>query len=206
MTSILLLLSSPREQASLSSRFARELTGALKTSKEEIKIAVRDLSGSPVPHIDIAYVEGRFLAAEARNPKQAKAVGLAEELVSELVLADILVIGSGMINFGVSSLLKAWFDHIIWPGVTIKYTDTGVEGLVKGKKVYIVAASGGVYSDGTMATLDFQLPYLKHLLTFIGLTDIEEIRVEGTAFGPDAVEALTAKTAETIGKLVRKAA
>jgi FMN-dependent NADH-azoreductase len=90
-------------------------------------------------------------------------------------------LGSGMINFGPSSQLKAWFDHITWPGVTFGYSAAGrPQGLLTGKKVYLVTAAGGVFSEGDWAPFDFQTGYLRHLLGFIGLTDIEIIRVEGT--------------------------
>jgi FMN-dependent NADH-azoreductase len=206
MTNILLVVSSPREGASLSSRFAIQLANALKSGRNDVQITVRDLASPTIPHIDKAYVEGRVLPPEDRTPEQSKAVGLAEQLIAELSTADAVVIGSGMINFSMSSLLKAWFDHVIWPGVTVKFTDTGVEGLIKGKKVYLVAAAGGVYADDAMATLDFQMPFLRHLLAFIGLTEIEEVRVEGTAFGPDALDAVVSKTIDEIGRIVAKAA
>lgn len=103
---------------------------------------------------------------------------------------DVIVLGSGMINFGLSSQLKTWFDHITWPGVTFGYSEAGSpQGLLTGKKVYLVTATGVVFSEGDYAPFDFQTDYLRHLLGFIGLTDIEIVRVEGTVFGPEAAKA-----------------
>lgn len=111
-----------------------------------------------------------------------------------------------MINFGPSSQLKAWFDYITWPGVTFKYDQNGPKGLLSGKKVYLVVASGGVFSEGQYASFDFQTNYLLHLLRFIGLIDIELIRVEGTAYGPEAVKAAMASTEAQIRTALEGAA
>lgn len=93
--------------------------------------------------------------------------------------ADYLVVGSPFYNFSIYSALKAWIDHIVRAGVTFRYTENGPEGLVKGKKVYIAMASGGVYSDGPAQAYDFNGPYLKHVFGLIGMTDLKIIRAEG---------------------------
>ena len=93
-----------------------------------------------------------------------------------------------MINFGIPSNLKSYIDYIVRPGITFKYGEQGPQGLLKGKKVYLVLARGGVYSQGPMQQFNFQDPYLRASLGFIGLDDIEVITVEGVAFGPEAAE------------------
>jgi FMN-dependent NADH-azoreductase len=101
--------------------------------------------------------------------------------------ADVIVIGSPMYNFSISSQLKSWIDHVVLPGKTFKYTDKGpVAGLPAGKKTYLVMARGGVYSEGAMKGYEHQDSYLKAILGFIGLTDITVIPVEGVAMGPEA--------------------
>jgi len=187
MTNILLLLTSPRGAASLSTRVATALAERLAAAPGS-KFQVHDLAAEPLPHIDPDYAEGRMLPPEQRSAGQTKVVARAEALLDELNAADVVVIASSMINFGPSSLLKAWLDHIIWPGRTIAYSESGPKGLVTGKKVYLVIASGGIYSVGPAAPHDFQTPYLKYVLGFIGLTDVEVIRVEGNARGPEAAE------------------
>ncbi len=205
MTRILLILSSPRED-SLSSRFAVSLAEGLKARKPGATLVVRDLAAVPLPHIDDAYIGGRMLAAEQRKPAQAHAVAIAEALIAELSAADIVVIGSGMINFGLTTQLKAWFDYVTWPGVTFSYGSNGVAGMVTGKKVYVVTASGGVFSQGAFAGFDFQTPYLRHLLGFIGLTDVEQVRFEGVAQGPEAVERAIASASLAVSAAVARAA
>jgi FMN-dependent NADH-azoreductase len=112
-----------------------------------------------------------------------------------------------MINFGPSSQLKAWFDHITWPGVTFGYGEDGRPwGFLTGKKVYLVTATGGVFSEGDWAPFDFQTGNLRHLLGFIGLTDVELIRVEGTVFGPEAAKAAVAATEAQVRSVLERAA
>lgn len=205
MIRILLILSSPRE-GSLSSRFAVSLAEALKARNPDATLVIRDLAAVPLPHVDEAYIGGRMLATEQRKPAQAHAVAIAEALIAELFAADIVVIGSGMINFGLATQLKSWFDYVTWPGVTFSYDSNGVAGMVTGKKVYVVTASGGVFSQGALASFDFQTPYLRHLLGFIGLADVEQVRVEGVAHGPEAVEREIAKASEAVSAVVARAA
>ncbi|MBB5885547.1 FMN-dependent NADH-azoreductase [Xanthomonas sp. LMG 8992] len=205
MRRTLLVTSSPRGADSLSTRFATEIAEGIQ-ARSGGSLTVRDLAANPPPHITSAYIQGRILPPEDRTPEQAEAVEVAQALVDELQAADVIVLGSGMINFGPPSQLKAWFDHVTWPRVTFGYGDTGPQGLLTGKRVYLVTASGGVFSEGTWAPFDFQTNYLLHLLGFIGLTDVEVVRVEGTVLGPDAVNAAIDKAATTIAALLTKAA
>ena len=205
MSHILLITSSPRGADSLSSRFATEIAEGIK-ARSGATLTVRDLIADPLPHITSAYIHGRITAPDVRTPEQAEAVGIAQELVDELKAADVVVLGSGMINFGPSSQLKAWFDHVTWPSVTFGYGDNGPKGLLTGKKVYLVTAAGGVFSEGVWAPFDFQSNYLLHLLGFIGLTDVELVRVEGTVFGPDAAKAAIANAERAVQTLLAKLA
>jgi FMN-dependent NADH-azoreductase len=93
-----------------------------------------------------------------------------------------------MINFGIPSSLMAYIDYVVRPGVTFRYGNNGPEGLIKGKKAYLVVARGGNYSHGPMQAFNFQDTYLKTILGFIGITDVEVIAVEGIAFGPEVAE------------------
>ena len=119
----------------------------------------------------------------------------SDTLVDELLAADVIVIAAPMINFTIPSNLKTWIDYVARAGRTFRYPEKGPEGLVTGKQVILAVARGGVYADN--AALDFQVPYLKSVLGFLGMTDVEVIEVEGTAFGPDAAEkAVAAATAK----------
>jgi len=183
MSHVLLITSSPRLD-SHSTRVARKLAEKL-ASRGDSSLAVRDLAGQPLPHIDDSFAVARNTPPQLLTSAQKSALSMSDELLAELLAADTLVIGAGMINFGIPSSLKAYVDHVVRPGVTFRYGEKGPEGLVKGKKAYIVVARGGVYSEGPMQAFNFQDTYLKVALGFIGITDVEVIAVEGIAFGPE---------------------
>jgi FMN-dependent NADH-azoreductase len=205
MNPILLVLSSPRGAASHSSRVARVLAERLAGGDRRL-VTVRDLNREPVPPIDESFVVGRDLAEGQRSPAQQAAVELSDRLIDEVLGADTIVIASAMINFGISANLKAWIDHLVRPGVTFRYTEKGPEGLVKGKKLYLVKASGGVYSEGPMMSFNFQDTYLKHIFGFMGVADIEVLAIEGVAFGPEVAERAVAGALERVSRTAAPAA
>ncbi|MBB2753269.1 UNVERIFIED_ORG: FMN-dependent NADH-azoreductase [Rhizobium aethiopicum] len=187
MSSILLLTSSPRAE-SLSTPIAVELAEKLKNQNPGSVLVRRDLAANPLPHIDDLFTGAIRKPAEARTAEEVAAVKTSDELVNELFAADTIVISTGLINFNIYSSLKTWIDNVARAGVTFKYTESGPVGLLTGKKVYVVLTSGGVYSQGPAAPLNHAVPYLKSVLGFLGISDIETIYVEGLAFGPEAAE------------------
>ncbi|MGY5777149.1 FMN-dependent NADH-azoreductase [Rhizobium sp. LEGMi135b] len=187
MSSILLLTSSPRPD-SLSTKIATELAEKIKTNNPGKTLVHRDLAADNLPHIDGPFTAAIRTPADARTPEQQELVKVSDALVDELLAADTVVIGTGLINFNIYSSLKTWIDNIARAGRTFTYTETGPKGLVTGKKAYIALASGGVYSEGPAAPLNHAVPYLKSVLAFIGITDVETVYIEGVAFGPEAAE------------------
>lgn len=203
MKNILLIQSSPRGSESYSQKVARSVVGDLEECYPGANVVVRDLAQNPPPHVDQAFVEGISTGPEQRTPKQTKALALSDVLIDELFAADVIVLAVPMHNFGPPSTLKAWIDHVVRVGRTVSYSSQkGPEGKLKGKRVILVLARGGVYSDGPGKPLDFQEPYLRAILGFIGLTDIEVVHVEGvavSAIGPEkAVASAMARSREML--------
>lgn len=201
MSKILLVLSSPRGEASHSTRVARELVGSLAASDPAADVTVRDLAAEPLPLLDGGLLAALGTEAAARTPEQAEAVAQSDSLVAELFAADTIVIASAMINFAPTSTLKTWFDHLLRAGVTFRYDESGPHGLVTGKKAYLVVAQGGVYSQGPAKPFDFQVPYLRHVLGFMGITDVEVIAIEGIAFGPEMAEKAVQAALERVSSM-----
>ena len=196
--SILLVTSSPRGSASHSTQIATELARKLQAADPTTGLTVRDLAATPLPHIDSDYSAGIYTPPEKRSGRQAEVVGVSDAAVDELFAADTVILATGLINFGISSTLKSWVDHVARAGRTFSYGKDGPKGLVTGKKVYIVLASGGVYSEGPAIQLDHAIPYLRTALGFIGLTDIEVIRIEGVGMGPEATDAALKKATDRV--------
>ena len=178
---ILQIISSPRGEASYSTQLADAIVDKLTAAEPDSTVVVRDLTAPPFPHLEEVHLQSFFTPEKDHSPEQREAVRHSNEAIAELKDADTIVIGAPLYNFGVSSVLKSWIDHIARAGITFRYTESGPEGLVKGKKVYVAMATGGVYSSGPMAAYDFVAPYLQAVLGFLGMTDVEVHRVEGTA-------------------------
>ncbi|TIU41678.1 MAG: FMN-dependent NADH-azoreductase, partial [Mesorhizobium sp.] len=143
-----------------------------------------------------------YVPAEARTARQAEVVGVSDVVLDELFAADTVILATGFINFNISSTLKSWVDHISRSGKSFSYGENGPKGLVTGKKVYIVLASGGIYSEGAAVQFDHAIPYLRGVLGFLGMTDVDVIRIEGVGMGPDAVTAALAKATAKVDAVV----
>jgi FMN-dependent NADH-azoreductase len=180
---ILQVNSSARRDASHSTRLATRLVERLREVAPESKLTVRDLNVVPHPVLDEAALGALFTPADQRTPEQAARVALDDALIAEIQAADVVVLGVPMYNFGVPAALKNWIDAISRVGVTFRYSEKGPEGLLKGKKVYVALTRGGQYRN---TPSDTQVPYLKTVFTFLGLTDVQFVYAEGLAMGPDA--------------------
>jgi len=206
MKNILYIQSSPRGSESYSQKVAQSIVDELAESYPDANVAVRNLAQNPPPHVGEAFVGGLWLGPEQRTPEQAAALAVSDVLIDELVAADVVVLAVPMHNFGPPSTLKAWIDHVVRVGRTVSYSQKGPEGMLKGKRAILVLASGGVYSDGPARPFDFQEPYLRAILGFIGLTDIDVVRVEGVArntIGPEkAVASAMAQSKEILTTVV----
>ncbi len=180
---ILQINSSARRDASHSTRLASRVVERLRETTPESTLAVRDLNNAPHPVLDEAALGALFTPAGQRTPEQAARVALDDALIAEIQAADVVVLGVPMYNFGVPAQLKNWIDAISRAGVTFRYTEKGPEGLLKGKKVYVALTRGGQYRN---TPSDTQVPYLKTIFTFLGLTDVQFVYAEGLAMGADA--------------------
>jgi len=192
---ILQINSSARTVGSHSTRMANDIAARLQAANPSAALTLRDLGRTPHPALDEATLQALFTPAEQRTPAQNARVAQDGELIAELQAADVVVLGVPMYNFGVPAALKNWIDAIARAGVTFKYTDKGPVGLLQGKKLYVALARGGLYRD---TPADTQVPYLKTLLGFLGMTDVQFVYAEGLAMGPDAEKKALASADEQI--------
>lgn len=169
---------------------SRELTAAVVATvldgDPSTEITYRDLVAHPVTHLDGDIAAGfRPLGVSTFDEAALREHGISEQLVTQFLASDTVVIGAPMYNFSVSTQLKAWLDRIAQPGQTFKYTATGPVGLAGGKRVVVVSARGGFYTEGPMAPLDFQESYLKGFFGFLGIDDVRFVRAEGASRGDE---------------------
>ena len=163
----------------------------------------RDLGSEPVPHLTTATLAG--VRGEPATAAERETRARSDALIAELRAADIVVIGAPMYNFGIPTSLRSWFDHVLRAGETFRYTSAGPEGLLAGKRAIVVEPRGGAYGDGPAKAADFQEPYLRHLLGFIGLTDVTFVHAEKIGFGPEARAAALASAKARIAALAQPA-
>jgi FMN-dependent NADH-azoreductase len=196
MKTILQIQSSLFNGNGQSSRLASEFVAR---AFPDAQVTVRDLARDPVPHLDGERFSAFVAKKQDRTAVQEAVVAYSDALIGELRRADVLVIGLPMYNFGVPSQLKAWIDHIARAGETFRYTEKGPQGLLTGKKAYIFATRGGLYA-GTAA--DTQTQYLRQLLEFVGIADIEFVYAEGLAISEASRNAGLAAAQQRMESLV----
>ena len=168
--------------ANLETSVTRDLTDHILATLGDNQIITRDLARSPLPQITHTWAVARGLPEEDRSPEQKEALKQSDALIEEIQQADTIVIGLPVYNFSVPASLKAWIDLVARVGVTFRYTETGPVGLVQGKRVILAVASGGtpVGSD-----IDFATTYMRHVLGFMGMKDVEIIAADALAKDPD---------------------
>ena len=175
----------------------RELSAAIvarwQAQVPGLSTEYRDLDSDPVPHLTEQALAGNDAAAAVES----------ERVLQQFIDADVVVLGAPMYNFSIPSTLKAWIDRIAVAGRTFRYTAQGPEGLAKGKRVIVASARGGLHEG---APSDFQEPYLRFLLGFLGITSVEFIRAEGIAMSPQHRSDAMAAAHAAIGEPLAKAA
>lgn len=183
MKNVLRLSTSLFAEASVSTSLIDDLLAGFEARGEVFQTVHRDFGKEAIPHLDSEWLQAITTPEESRDANQAAKVAFSDKLIAEIQAADTLVIGLPMYNFTVPSMLKAWIDHVARAGVTFAYTDAGPKGLLKDKKVFLVAAMGGVHDT---AATDFLRPYMKLIMGFIGLDDVEVITASGLNMGEEA--------------------
>ena len=200
---ILVVSSSANGDASVSNGLVGRFVDSVRETNPAAHVVLRDVGANPLPHLTqetVAAIKG-----EPKTPAELEARALSDALVEELQQADLILIASPMYNFGISSTLKAWFDHVLRAGLTFRYTEAGPEGLLKGKKAVVIESRAGFYSEGAGAAMDGQEPHIRTMLGFIGLDDVTWIRAEKLAFGPEAATQAIEEAAEALGLIAREA-
>ena len=198
MTTLLQIDSGIFGDNSVSNGLSQTFVEAYTTAHPDTRIVRRDRAAEPLPHLDATLAQSFMTEPAEREGDVAVAGARSDAAVAELQVADVIVIGMPMYNFNVPSTFKAWFDHIARAGVTFRYTANGPEGLLTGKKAYILAARGGVYAN---TPNDHQEPYIRQLLAFLGINDVSFVYAEGLKMGEDVAETSLKAAEAEIAKL-----
>lgn len=198
MSQVLVIESSARTEGSVSRQLTADFIGQWQAANPQDQIKIRDLAVEQVPHLDSDLLGGWMKPVEQQTDVEKAAAARSNLLTEELVAADVLVLAAPMYNFAIPSTLKSWLDHVLRAGVTFKYTETGPQGLLTGKRAFVLTARGGVYSG---SALDHQEPYLRQALAFVGIHDVTFIHAEGLNMGAEFQEKGLAKAREQLAKV-----
>jgi len=183
MRNLLVIQASASGEGSVSRLLVEETVDRLLEAHPAAAVVRRDLGAAPAPRRTTATLAG--VRGEHATDAEQEARALSDALIAELHAADTVVIGAPMYNFGIPTGLRSWFDYVLLVGKTFRYTEAGPQGLLAGKRVIVIEPRGGAYSEGPAQAFDFQEPYLRQLLGFIGVTEVLFIRVERIGYGPD---------------------
>ncbi|WP_105104137.1 FMN-dependent NADH-azoreductase [Microbulbifer pacificus] len=164
-----------------SSQLANEFADNWLAANPGGEVVSRNLATNPVPHLDLSRFQALNSDPAERTQEQQAVVDFSDALIQEIRAADTLVFGIPMYNFSVPSSLHAYFDHIARAGVTFRYTENGPEGLLTGKRAYVVITRGGLYGEDHAQT-----SFIRQFLGFIGITEVEFVHAEGLALSEES--------------------
>jgi FMN-dependent NADH-azoreductase len=188
MPTLLAIEVSPRHEFSTSRKLTALFIGQWKVAHPGAAVVVRDLMKTPPPFVDLAWIGGAFTPREQHSPESAAAIKVSDDLVAEIKAADHIVIGTPMFNFSIPAVLKAYIDQIVRIGVTVTPDNVG---LLTGKKATIILASGGDFSPGSPVEKYNQASgYLRQVLAWIGIEDVEIILADRARAGATAESAV----------------
>ncbi len=184
---------------SASRKLTQQIVTTWTAKHPDTEVEYLDLVAQAPNHFTMAAMAPRTGQTEGLSAEQTAENAVSEQLVSQFLAADVIVIGAPFYNFSIPSQLKAWIDRLAQPGRTFRYTASGPEGLAKGKTVIVASSRGGVYSTTeAMQALEHQESYLKVVLGFFGITDVRFVRAEGLGLGPEAVASAFASAANDV--------
>ena len=178
MTNLLVIEASPRGIGSVSRNMAVEYVDEWRRANPSGKVIQRDLTNTPLKFTDAPWLAAYFTAPDKHSAEMKDALKLSDELVEELLSADVVVIGTPVYNYNVPSVLKAWFDHVVRKGITLGFSG---EGLLKGKRCTVLLASGGSYTVGSpIRDRDIATQWLRLILNVLGIENVEFVAAGGT--------------------------
>jgi FMN-dependent NADH-azoreductase len=181
MKKILVIETSPRGSDSVTHKVTEEIANRLMRKYPGSTVVTKNLNTTPYPHLTAEVLTAMRSPAEARTKEQDKLLALSDSAIEEVMEADFLIIAAPMWNYSIPSGLKAWIDHVARAGKTFQYTSEGPIGLLTGKVVYVAIASGGIYSSGPQAAINFIEPYFKAIFSLLGINEVRFALAEGVA-------------------------
>ena len=182
---------------SVSRQLTAQVVAAWTAAHPGTQVEYLDLVANAPAHFTMEAMAPRTGQTEGLSEVQVRENAVSEQLVSQFLAADVVVIGAPFYNFSIPTQLKAWIDRIAQSGRTFKYTDKGAVGLAGNKTVIVALSRGGMYSTSDAGrSMEHQETYLQTVMGFMGVTDVRFVRAEGVGMG-DAAKAQALQAADT---------
>lgn len=192
---VLKINSSAAKEASISRSEVDRIISKILAKHPNVNVVDRDVAYSDLPFLNDKFIEASFQRGEL-NKEQQEVTQLSDKLIDEIMECDILVVGAPMYNFGIPASLKAYFDLISRAGKTFRYSEQGFPiGLLENKKAIVVITTGGVPLGSPM---DFSKNYIATFLGFLGIKDIEFIKLDENRFKYEEKKKIAEKVLSTI--------
>ncbi len=204
MTAALVIEASPCGERALSRLASARLLAWVRGRAPGLRVIHRDLAARPPSFVDVGFATAMLVAPEARTPAQIAALAESERLIAEIETTQLLVIGTPMHNFTGPAVLKAWIDQVLRVERTFRRTASGKVGTLRPRPCYLVVASGGYISGPAARQPDFLVPYLRAVLTTLGLGEPQILRLEALSAAADAPARVTAEIEAWLGALERQ--
>jgi FMN-dependent NADH-azoreductase len=202
-TNTLLIVNSSPRSGSVSRRLTSHVAKQWKQRNPDGRIIERDLTAKTPAFVSEDWIQASYTPEAQRTTQQQQVLAQSDALIGELMAADVIVIGAPMHNFSISAPLKAWIDLIVRAGKTFSYGENGPKGLIPSeKRVLVIVSRGGSYGEGSPA--DFQVPYLRHMLRFVGLNNLSVIDADQQAYGPEAAQKSVDKAIQKLSEETRQ--
>ena len=204
MSKVLIIKSSAAGAGSVSNQLIDQFRNSYAAGHLDATFTEHDLGRHPLPPLSALNLAG-FAGTASESRDEIALAETSEQLIREIEAADLIVIGAPMYNFGVTALLKTWFDYVLRAGRTFKYTDNGPLGLLTGKAAIVIESRGGLYSEGPAVSWDSQEPHIRTMLGFVGISDVTFVRAEKLAYGPEARDASISAAVNDLTRLASAA-
>lgn len=207
MKNLLIINASPRGERSVTRRLTNLFAAKWIEAHPDYAIHHREVGREAIPHVSELWIAAAAKPAALRTEDEVNELKLSDQFIAEIKAADVIVLGTPMFNWSIPSALKAYLDQVIRADETVKMRPDDPQnpyrGLLKDKKVYMLFSRGNAgYEKGEyFAHMNFQANYLKTVFNIMGLTDIQEIALNGSAFDKGIYEQSTKAVQNKIAEM-----
>jgi FMN-dependent NADH-azoreductase len=185
MKKLLHIIATPRAEESRTLKVSASFLETFTPSHPDWVVEALDLTKQELPSLTVKRVDGKYMLLGGKELSGQFRAAWQEIIqhIEKFLSADAYLVSTPMWNFSVPYPLKHYLDVIVQPKYLFQYTKTGVEGLVKNRKMAVITSRGGDYSTAATRASDLQEPYLRAIFEYVGIKDIAFIHAQPMDMG-----------------------